>query len=171
MESASYCRAPNIPIVKKPSAFLLLSGLAIITLTSFHIKPLTFDNPPAMSLYDSIVAMDALWEDAYDNCKLDVMSDIISEDLEFYHDQGGFSNSQPQLIEALKKNICGKVTRELKAGSIEVYRIPGHGAVEMGVHGFHNNQEPNAKMHFAKFVYIWKKENGKFRMTRVISLH
>jgi hypothetical protein len=161
----------TFPIVKKLSAFLLLSGLAVITLSSFHIKPLTFDNPPAMSLYDSIVAMDAMWEDAYDNCKLDVMEEIISEDLEFYHDQGGFMTSKQKLNEGLKNNICGKVTRELKAGSIEVYRIPGYGAVEMGMHGFHNKQEPDAKMHFAKFVHIWKRENGKLRITRVISLH
>jgi hypothetical protein len=170
MKNVNECHPLNHGSLKTPS-FLLLACLTIITLTSFHTKPVTFDNPPAMSLYDSIVAVDALWEDAYDNCKLDVMSEIISEDLEFYHDQGGFMTSQPQLIEAVKKNICGKVTRELKAGSIEVYRIPGYGAVEMGQHGFHNNQEPSAKTHFAKFVFIWKKENGKFRMTRVISLH
>ena len=171
MESASERGATTYPTVKKLSAVLLLAGVVLVTLTSFHIKPLTVDNPPAMTLYDSIVAMDAIWEDAYDNCKLDVMSEIMSEDLEFYHDQGGLMTSHPMLIEALKNNICGKVTRELKPASIEVYRIPGYGAVEMGMHGFHNNQEPNAKSHFAKFVYIWKKENAKWRITRVISLH
>src|ERR1700754_4013358 len=70
-------------------------------------------------LYDSIVHMDSVWEDAYNNCKLDQHELLISEDLEFYHDQGGLMTSKKALIEALKNNICGKVTRELQEGSIE----------------------------------------------------
>lgn len=124
-----------------------------------------------MSLYDSIVAMDATWEDAYNHCKLDVMEELISEDLEFYHDQGGLLTSKQKLNEALKNNICGKVKRELKKGSIEVYEIKGYGAVEMGLHGFKNIAQQDPPDHYAKFVHIWKRENKQWRITRVISLH
>jgi hypothetical protein len=96
---------------------------------------------------------------------------MSTEDLEFYHDRGGLLTSKQKLNEALKNNICGKVTRALKPGSIEVYPIKGYGAIEMGMHGFRNSKEPDAKMHFSKFVHTWKKENGKWRITRVISLH
>jgi len=99
------------------------------------------------------------------------MEEIISEDLEFYHDQGGLMTSKQKLNEALKANICGKVTRELKKGSLEVYAIGGYGAVEMGLHGFHNSKEPDSQLHYSKFVHIWKRDNGKWRITRVISLH
>jgi hypothetical protein len=60
----------------------------------------------------------------------------------------------------------------LKQGSLEVYPIKGYGAVEMGMHGFYNSKEkiPN-DLHYAKFVHIWKRENGTWRITRVISLH
>lgn len=153
----------------KTLSFFLLSS-ALFLFASFKPKTITSDTPPA-TLYDSIVAMDAKWEDAYNHCKMDVMEEIISEDLEFYHDQGGLLTSKQKLNEALKVNICGKVTRELKNGSIEVYAIKGYGAVEMGLHGFHNIKEPGNETHFAKFVHIWKKENGKWRITRVISLH
>jgi ketosteroid isomerase-like protein len=148
-----------------PATILSLAGASILNLAPAHrpVEPKT--------LYDSIVAMDAAWEDAYNNCKLDVMSDVISEDLEFYHDQGGLTTSKPQLMEAFKNNICGKVTRELKKGSIEVSPIPNYGAVQMGMHAFHNSQEPNAKPHFSKFVHVWKREGKKWRITRVISLH
>jgi len=149
-------------------AFLVLFASLSISLVSFKAPPRT---PQSKTLYDSIVALDSKWQDAYNNCKLDVMEEIISEDLEFYHDQGGLLTSKKKLNEALKQNICGKVTRELQEGSIEVHRIPGYGAVEMGLHGFHNVQEPNSKPHFAKFVHLWKNENGHWRITRVISLH
>jgi hypothetical protein len=154
----------------KHYTFALLIFLAFLSLglLSFKDSPRSFQ---AKTLYDSIVALDSKWEDAYNNCKLDVMEELISEDLEFYHDQGGLLTSKKKLNEALKENICGKVTRELQQGSIEVYPIPGYGAVEMGLHGFHNKQEPNSKPHFAKFVHLWKRENGHWRITRVISLH
>ena len=146
---------------------LFLSFLTVLAFTGF--KPKTIVAP--RSLYDSIATMDSIWEDAYDNCKLNVMEEIISEDLEFYHDQGGLMTSKQKLNEALKNNICGKVTRELKKGSLEVYPIKGYGAVEMGLHAFHNINQPNSQPHFSKFVHVWKKDQGKWRITRVISLH
>jgi hypothetical protein len=94
--------------------------------------------PESKELYDSIVHMDSVWEDSYNHCKLDVQEQIISDDLEFYHDRGGVMTSKKALIEALKNNICGKVTRELLKGSIEVYPINNYGAIEMGYHRFHN---------------------------------
>ncbi len=157
--------------MKKLTIVLSFSVVAVLVLTSLMIRPDENEIVESMSLSDSIVMMDNRWEDAYNNCKLDVMEEIISEDLEFYHDQGGLMTSKKKLIEALKNNICGKVTRELKEGSIEVYPINGYGAVEMGMHGFRNSNEPKSTMHYAKFVHLWKRENGKWKITRVISLH
>lgn len=122
------------------------------------------------TLYDTIVYMDSLWEDSYNNCRIDKQEELISEDLEFYHDQGGLMTSKKALIEALKRNICGKVTRELQAGSIEVYPIPGYGAVEMGLHRFHAKNDTGHGT-YARFVHLWRKENGRWKITRVISLH
>ncbi|HEY9044935.1 MAG TPA: nuclear transport factor 2 family protein [Ohtaekwangia sp.] len=129
-------------------------------------------SPPSIELYKSIVHMDSVWEDSYNNCRLDKQEELISEDLEFYHDQGGLMTSKTQLIAALKNNICGKVTRELLPGSIEVYPIANYGAVEMGLHRFHNkNDTGSGEGHFARFVHLWRNENGHWRITRVISLH
>lgn len=122
------------------------------------------------TLYDTIVYMDSIWEDSYNNCRIDKQEELISEDLEFYHDRGGLMTSKKALIEALKKNICGKVTRELQAGSIEVYPVPGYGAVEMGLHRFHNKND-TGRGKYARFVHVWRNDNGQWKITRVISLH
>ena len=128
--------------------------------------------PDSGELYADIVKMDSIFFHAYDICDTVTMASMISEDLEFYHDQGGLMTSKDSVMEAIKKNICGKVTRELVPGSIEVYPIAGYGAVEMGQHFFHNNQEPEPKEHsIGKFVQLWKNENGNWRLTRIISLH
>ncbi len=128
--------------------------------------------PQSKELYDSIVYMDSIWGDAYNTCKVDKLDSIISEDLEFYHDKGGLSTSKESVMNAYKNNVCGKVTRELLKGSIEVYPIHDYGVVEMGRHRFYTSQEvKNNNHHFAKFVHIWRRENGQWRITRVISLH
>ena len=61
--------------------------------------------------YNNIVYLDSLFFDAYNRCNLTVMDSLMSEDLEFYHDKGGYSNSKKETMDAVKKNICGKVTR------------------------------------------------------------
>lgn len=156
------------------ASLLLIAFLLMISSDAARAQPALPKYKPTVSkaLYDSIATMDSLFFDAYNNCKLQTLDSLISEDLEFYHDMGGLTTSKADLVQALKNNICGKVTRELLKGSIEVYEIKNYGAVEMGFHGFHNNQEKKAgPTHFAKFVHIWRKENGQWKLSRVISLH
>ncbi|NNK17797.1 MAG: nuclear transport factor 2 family protein, partial [Maribacter sp.] len=95
--------------------------------------------------------MDSTYFTAYNTCDLKTQAEIIAEDVEFYHDQGGLSTSKKELLESIEKNICGKVTRELIEGSLEVHEIKGYGAVAMGLHKFHNNQEPDAISKPSKF--------------------
>jgi hypothetical protein len=128
--------------------------------------------PDSQSLYDTIVKWDNIYFTAYNTCDLEKQRSIFSDSLEFYHDKGGLSTSKNDIMQALEKNICGKVTRELVAGSIEVYPIKDFGAVEMGIHRFHNNQEPpGTPSHAGKFVIIWQHINNTWKITRVISLH
>ncbi|MFT5474918.1 MAG: hypothetical protein ACI8Y8_000245 [Planctomycetota bacterium] len=123
-------------------------------------------------LHDTIVALDARFFDAYNICDLDTQGSLLSEDLEFFHDQGGLTTSKADLLFAIEENICGKVTRELVPGSIEVHPIPGYGAVEMGLHMFRSSENPPGTIpRPAKFVMIWRQENEDWRITRVISLH
>lgn len=116
--------------------------------------------------------MDSILFEAYNNCRLKVFASLISDDIEFYHDRGGLTTSKKDLIDAVKNNICGKVSRELLTGSIEVYPIPDYGAVQMGAHRFYNNQEKTSgPSSFSKFVHTWHRENGRWKLARVISLH
>ena len=58
--------------------------------------------PSSPELYAEIVRMDSIWDDSYNHCKMDVQEQIISEDLEFYHDNSGLLTSKTKLIAALK---------------------------------------------------------------------
>lgn len=158
--------------------FLVLCAIAFLTTSCLSIKTTSKRTttaekyvPANQELYNTIVALDKKFFDAYNTCDLETISDLISEDIEFFHDKGGLSTSKPDIVMALKNNICGKVTRTLINGSIEVYPINGYGAVQMGEHKFFNKLEPDAKSIPSKFITIWKNENGAWKMTRIVSTH
>lgn len=115
--------------------------------------------------------MDQTFFDAYNSCDLKTQERIYSDSIEFFHDKAGLINSKADLIEGTKQNICGKVTRKLVPGSIEVYAIHNYGAIETGKHQFYNNREPNAESKPSKFIIFWKKENNSWKITKVVSLH
>src|SRR6185437_1017526 len=122
------------------------------------------------SLFDTVQSLDTKLFDAYNHCDLTTVSSMVAEDLEFYHDVTGFSAGRQSLLDGLKENICGKVTRELVPGTLEVYPIAHFGAVEIGVHRFHHpGHEDTEPVGEARFVHIWQNQDGVWKVTRIIS--
>jgi len=122
-------------------------------------------------LYNAIVHMDSVYFNAYNTCDMATQAAIYSDSIEFYHDKGGLMTSKKDLLKALKDNICGKVTRVLVPGSIEVYPIGTWGAVEVGLHRFINHVESETPSKPDKFIVIWRFRDNKWQITRVVSLH
>jgi ketosteroid isomerase-like protein len=122
-------------------------------------------------LYRTIVRLDSTFFHAYNTCDLATQASFYSDTIEFFHDKSGLDTSKQHILANTKKYICGKVTRELVPGSIEVSPLPGYGAVELGMHLFHNNQEKDAQPHASRFVIIWQKIRETWKITKVISLH
>ncbi|HEY6412708.1 MAG TPA: nuclear transport factor 2 family protein [Edaphobacter sp.] len=118
----------------------------------------------------AISALDTQLFDAYNTCDLDKLGSMVVDDLEFYHDKTGLMVGKQPFLVAIKNNICGKVTRELVKGSLEVYPLKGYGAVEIGVHRFHH---PGTQEHDvlgeAKFIHLWQYKDGAWKVSRVIS--
>ena len=75
----------------------------------------------------------------------------------------------PAVVDAVKNNICGKVTRELIPGTLEVYPMAKYGAVEIGVHRFHHPGQTPDVVGEAKFIHLWQYKDGAWKITRVIS--
>lgn len=130
--------------------------------------------PDDQQLHDTIVSLDSIFFSAYNTCdvNLDKYASFYDDSLEFYHDKGGFMNAKQDVVESTKKFVCGKVTRELVKGSIEVYPIKDYGAIEMGLHKFHNNTEKETTpSEPGKFIIIWQHKNNEWKIKRVVSLH
>ena len=118
----------------------------------------------------AITTLDAALFDAYNRCDLEKFASFFVENVEFYHDQGGVTLGRAALTDSIKKNICGRVTRELVPGTLQVYYMKGYGAVEMGVHRFHHpGHEDTEGVGEGKFIHLWQCKDGAWKITRVIS--
>jgi Domain of unknown function (DUF4440) len=119
-------------------------------------------------LTKAITTLDKELFDAYNTCNLEKLGTLVVDDLEFYHDKTGLAVGKQVFLDAIKNNICGKVTRQLVPGSLEVYPLHGYGAVEIGTHRFYHpgTEGPAGE---AKFVTLWQYKDGAWKVSRVIS--
>jgi hypothetical protein len=122
-------------------------------------------------LFQTIAMQDRALFDAYNHCDLKRFANFFVADVEFYHDHGGVTRGRDALTRSVQQNICGKVTRELVAESLEVYPMDNHGALELGMHRFHHPTEASDQVGEGKFVHLWQydKKSGVWKITRVIS--
>src|ERR1700736_5099280 len=130
--------------MKMPFALLLALPLTI------QVRAQT---PPPDELFRTIAALDGVLFDSYNRCDLAKFDTFFADEGEFYHDQGGGTLGRRKLTESVKENICGKVRRELVAGTLEVYPMRGYGAVEIGVHRFYHPKETEP-VGEAEFIYL-----------------
>lgn len=120
------------------------------------------------ALFQTVSALDTKLFDAYNHCDLDTLGAMVADDLEFYHDKTGLSVGKMVFLDAIRKNICGKVHRTLVPGTLEVYPLHDYGAVEIGVHRF-THPGLDDDLGEAKFVTIWRNKDGSWKITRAIS--
>ncbi len=146
---------------------LALFLLVLLALSSMAADAQSIAQPDA--LFKTILSLDAKLFDAYNHCDLTTLGAMVSDDLEFYHDQTGLSVGKGPFLAAIKQNVCGKVERTLLTDTLEVYPLKGYGAVEIGIHRFHHPGHPEDGMGDAKFVTLWQNKEGVWKVTRVIS--
>jgi len=131
--------------------------------------------------YKRIVKNDSLlFERSFNNCELQFMEALLSEDLEFYHDIGGLLLTKRAFIDNFKNGICGgssyKARRELVKGSMKVFELKDnnkvYGLIQLGEHRFFesNNGATEVAGSIAKFTHLWiLQDDGVYRLKRALS--
>ncbi len=157
--------------------FSLLSGLLLLTACTASKKSTAVNNHPAApgELYFAIAHMDSVLFNAFNSRDVEKLKTLFTEDLEFYHDQGGLTN-YTQNMEAFKKTVekNNDLKRELIPGSLEVYPVKDFGAMQTGEHRFCHTENGKPDCGTFKFVHIWKKINNDpmgigWKISRVVS--
>ena len=95
---------------------------------------------------------------------------MFTKDLEWFQDNDGLI-SYEKVFENFKStfNKPFKLTRQLVSGSLEVHPIKNYGAIEIGVHQFKHVENGKEETGTFKFVMIWQKIDGLWKISRVIS--
>lgn len=124
------------------------------------------------NLKDTIARMDSIFFKAFNNCDTLTSKEMFTTDLEFYHDHGGLTGYEQNM--ASIRNRCSQdyhVRRELVQGSLEVYPIKNFGAIQIGSHRFYYTPKGGKEKLDGtfRFVHVWKNENGRWKIARVIS--
>ncbi|HEX7916395.1 DUF4440 domain-containing protein [Rudaea sp.] len=149
------------------------SALAFFAL-SLATTTVCAETPPADVEAAVRAADEAFWK-TYNTCDLATAGDYLTVDIEFYHDKGGLTKSRAELVDSIKKNICGnpdqRVRREAVAGSVQFYPMAGNRALLIGDHRFYITEpdKPEYLTGQAKFDDLWEYVDGRWRMSRVFS--
>jgi hypothetical protein len=156
----------------KSNYFLLKFFLAIILIAAINLANAQSKQDSIINagLYKEISQMDSVLFNAFNTRDVEKFKTLFTEDLEFYHDNGGLTNYE-HTINFLKTTIetNNQLKRELVKGSLEVYPIPGYGAMEIGNHTFCHIENGKQDCGTFKFVHIWQKKDGKWKISRVVS--
>lgn len=135
-------------------------------------------------LFNTLRTKDSmLFEVGFNQCDLSQFEDLLANDLEFYHDKSGATNSLSQFLEVMKTGICNpsniyKVRRELVQGSLEVFPLYNngklYGAIQKGEHRFFEKnlnqpETPEKAGSLAKFTNLWILNNNTWKLKRILS--
>lgn len=147
------------------TVLVFAAAMALPTIAAADPLPADGKSDP---LYTTIAAQDHAVFDAFNHCDLKTLGSYFADDVEFYHDHDGLSVGKQKFLDAVKNNVCGKFTRVLVPGSLEVYPLSNYGALEIGTHQFVHT-DPSNPTGQGRFVHIWKNVDGHWQLTRVIS--
>lgn len=124
------------------------------------------------ALTKEIHQLDSLMFDAMNRQDLEGMMSYFDKDLEFYHDKGGLDNYEQtkiKLARLFENNRNNNFRRTLVSGSMEVYPVPGYGAIESCLHRFCHIENGKDDCGTFKNVMVWKKTSEGWKVTRVLS--
>jgi len=147
---------------------ILILHLCVLTL----INAQTSNGQPATNnnLYKEIASMDSILFNAFNTRDTTKFKSMFTDDLEFYHDKGGLTGLDQTIsfMRTVVKENNG-LRRDLVKGTLEVYPVPGYGAMEIGSHTFCHMENGKQDCGTFKFVHIWQQKNGTWRIARVVS--
>ncbi len=160
----------NIKTLLLPLCLTTFFFFACSETKSIQREKTTVYTPADKALYDSIAHQDSLLFTAFNTRNLESLKQFFSSNLEVYQDNIGVRNYE-QTIAAFKGLFQNDyvLTRTLVNGSLEVYPIKGYGAIETGRHTFCHTENGKLDCGTFKFVHIWEKQNGSWKITKIVT--
>jgi hypothetical protein len=131
-------------------------------------------SPTPSSVEGGVLAADAAFWRAFNQCDAEAMNNLLADDVEFYHDKTGLTVGRGAVLLSLMKGPCGTPGMHLRreaVGSPAVDPVPGYGAILSGEHKFYvkQGQTPEYVDGNARFAVVWRQNGNHWEMRRVLS--
>lgn len=124
----------------------------------------------------AVRAADARYWQAYNACDMAAMGELLTDDVEFYHDRTGLTAGRPAVLDSLRNGPCASprtmtLRREAIENSIRFHPLAGGFALLSGAHSFYVTDagKPERLDGQAEFVIVWQSVDGHWRMRRILS--
>ena len=151
----------------KPLLYAFLISLLVTISVSAQEKKVA---PTPLELYKEIERADSILFQAFNRQDMTTFKAMFTEDLEWFQDNGGLMP-----YKTIFKNFGNtfknenKLSRVLVKESLEVHPLKGYGAIEIGSHQFRHFENGKEEVGTFKFLMIWNKKDGQWKISRVVS--
>ncbi len=160
------------------TSHLLVAFACILCLSGGHAQV-----PTESELYVTLQARDSLlFHAAFDACDPVTMRSLFTEDFEFYHDKGGFTEGREAFLKPVEAQCSQRdpealqpAKRILVPGSLEVFPLYKdgelYGAVQHGIHHFEflDDKKLYQKGDIARFTHVWVRDGKEWKIKRELS--
>lgn len=153
-------------------------ALVIFSISFLYPSRQLLAQDTAKNIETLVLKQDSLFWQGYNNCDIVLQGQLISDDIEFYHDKGGITLGKAAMLASIKNNLCSsafRLRREAISETIQIHLLRArdtvYGALITGEHVFYVKEEnKNERLDgHALFANLWLLKNGKWLMSRVLS--
>jgi ketosteroid isomerase-like protein len=126
--------------------------------------------PTSLELYKEIQLADSILFQAFNRQDMATFKAMFTEDLEWFQDNGGLIPYKT-IFENFGNTFKNenKLSRVLVKGSLEVHPLKDYGAIQIGSHQFRHFENGKEEVGTFKFLMIWNKKDGQWKISRVVS--
>ncbi|WP_445366253.1 nuclear transport factor 2 family protein [Microbulbifer sp. ANSA001] len=176
-------------IVNKKGEFIMRNYLMALGFTAISIfiptaiaeqHPVVAGPQATEKLEKEITVVDSqLFDAVFNSCDIKKLGQLVTDDFEMYHDKWGktassaqeFLNGISSMCERQKSGSDIKARRELINDSVRVFPMNNYGAIQSGTHKFYGINADNSEVlrESGQFTHLWKKEDGQWKLARVLS--
>ena len=126
--------------------------------------------PTSLELYKEIERADSILFQAFNRQDMATFKAMFTKDLEWFQDNGGlipYKTVFENFGNTFKNE--NKLSRVLVKESLEVHPLKDYGAIEIGSHQFRHFENGKEEVGTFKFLMIWNKKDGQWKISRVVS--
>jgi hypothetical protein len=154
------------PRISMTIAWAMASGLTM--LSAMAQADNVAEDIATSAVRREILALDARISDAYNQCRVQTLKTLFTNNAELYFADRGVTRQLFTHTDTLRRTFCGKYRREAPASDQHIYSLPDYGAIQIGTQSFCAVDSQPCRGQRMQFMAIWRQRDGEWQITRLV---